>query len=187
MLAVLPGAGKRNTPADAASRCFDDRVEVRGCSAQELALLRTRWSTPDDIAGAHYQEQQAGTATFLVGWEAGEPVGWALVQWRGCVGGNAKAAFARCVEVNHLQVRPGHRGRGTGTAILTAAEHLARERGVPQLGVSVALGNDGAARLYRRLDYQPTGIVDICRYRWRDDGGSWHDEVESSELLVKQL
>lgn len=162
-------------------------MDIRSCSASDLELLREQWPTPDDVAGAYYAEQQAGTATFLVGWVAGEPWGWALLQWRGCVGPNARAAFPQCVEVNHLQVRPQHQSRGTGTAILAAAEQRAREGGVAQLAVSVSVENPNAARLYRRLRYQPTGVVDACSYRWYDDQGSGHDEVESSELLVKRL
>jgi GNAT superfamily N-acetyltransferase len=162
-------------------------MDVRRCSEHDLELLRERWPTPDDIAGAHYQEQQAGGATFLVGWKAREPVGWALIQWRGCVGENAKAAYPYCVEVNHLQVRPERRGHGTGTTIIAAAEERARDRGVAQIAVSVSIENPNAARLYRRLGYQPTGVVDACSYRWRDDQGTQHDETESSELLIKEL
>jgi GNAT superfamily N-acetyltransferase len=149
--------------------------------------LREQWSTPDDIAGAHYAQQHSDSATFLVAWEASEPLGWALIQWRGCVGENARAAFPDCIEVNHLQVRPEHRGRGAGTAILTTAEEQARDCNTTQLAVSVTVENTAAAQLYRRLGYQPTGVVDVCSYRWRDDQGSWHDETESSELLVKRL
>jgi hypothetical protein len=83
MLAVLCGAGKRIKERALASRCFDNPMEVRACSERDLELLRIRWPTADDIAGAHYAEQQAGTATFLVGWEDDEPLGWALIQWRG--------------------------------------------------------------------------------------------------------
>ena len=162
-------------------------MDVRACSERELELLRELWPTPEDIAGAHYEEQQSKRATFLVGWEGDEPRGWALIQWRGCVGENARAAFPGCVEVNHLQVRPEHRGRGTGTAILAAAEQQALNRGAARIAVSVGAENTDAARLYRRLGYQPTGVIDVCSYRWRDDQGGWHDEAESSELLVKEL
>ena len=162
-------------------------MEVRACSEHDLQTLRERWPTPDDVAGAHYAEQHAGGATFLVGWEGDEPSGWALIQWRGCVGENARAAFPGCVEVNHLQVRPEHRGRGAGTAILAAAEQQARDRGTAHIAVSVSPDNTAAARLYRRLGYQSTGVIDVCSYRWRDDQGGWHDETESSELLVKEL
>jgi GNAT superfamily N-acetyltransferase len=166
---------------------FDGGMDVRPCSGSNLKLLRKLWPTPDDIAGAHHAEQQAGGATFLVGWEAGEPWGWALIQWRGCLGGNARASFPACVEVNHLQVRPQHQGHGTGTAILAAAEQRVRDRGITQLAVSVSIENPDAARLYRRLGYQPTGVMDACSYRWRDYQGDWHDETEAAELLVKQL
>jgi GNAT superfamily N-acetyltransferase len=161
-------------------------MDVRACSERDLELLRLRWPTPDDVAGAHYAEQASG-ATFLVGWEADEPWGWALLQWRGCIGENARAAFPDCVELNHLQVRPQHQSRGTGMAILAAAEQWVGERGLTRLAVSVALTNPDAARLYRRLGYQPTGVIDACSYQWRDDQGSWHDETESAELLVKEL
>ncbi len=170
-----------------ATTVFDNGVEVRACSERDLELLRERWWTSDDVAGAHYAEQQSESASFLVGWEDDEPWGWALIQWRGCVGENARAAFPHCVEVNHLQVRPEHRGRGTGTVILAAAEQRARDRGTASIAVSVAAQNTAAARLYRRSGYQPTGVIDVCSYRWRDDQGNWHDETEASELLVKEL
>lgn len=187
MLTVTPHPIKRISPAETHATMFDSGMEVRACSAHEVQLLRERWPTPDDIAGAHYDEQEARGATFLVGWDADEPLGWALIQWFGCLGENARAVFPACVEVNHLQVRPQHQGRGTGTAILAAAEQRARDRGLTQLAVSVALTNHDAARLYRRLGYQPTGVIDACSYRWRDDQGSWHDETESAELHVKEL
>lgn len=162
-------------------------MEVRRCSPCDLELLREHWPTSDDVAGAHYEQQETGHATFLVGWRGAQPWGSALIKWQGCVGENARAAFPDCVEVNHLHVRPPYRGRGTGTAILTAAEQHARDRGVSLLGVSVGLKNTDAAKLYRRLNYLPTGVVDEIAYRWRDDQGAWHDEVESDELLVKYL
>jgi ribosomal protein S18 acetylase RimI-like enzyme len=102
-------------------------------------------------------------------------------------GREGSSLLPRCVEVNHLQVRTQFRGRGAGTAILATAEQQVRDRGLTQIAVSVALTNDDAIRLYRRLGYQPTGVVDVFSYRWCDEHGTWRDEVESSELLVKQL
>jgi len=162
-------------------------MEVRPCSEQDLERVRRYWPTVDDVAGSHYAEQRDGAATFLLCWKGSELLGWALVQWRGCVGENARAAFPSCVEVNHLQVRPEFRGRGAGTAILAAAEQRVRERGGGQIAVSVAVGNTGAARLYQRLGYVPTSVLDACSYSWFDDQGSRHDEVETSELLLKRL
>ncbi|HEX8096066.1 GNAT family N-acetyltransferase [Jatrophihabitans sp.] len=162
-------------------------MEVRPCSEHDLERLRRQWPTVDDVAGSHYGEQHGAAATFLVCWEGDEPLGWALVQWRGCLGENARAAFAQCVEVNHLQVRAEHRGHGAGTAILAAAEQRVRDRGGDQVAVSVEVANTDAARLYQRLGYRPTGVLDVCSYSWFDEQGSRHEEVESSELLLKRL
>ena len=162
-------------------------MQVRECSPDDLRQLRELWASPDDVAGAHYAEQLSGAATFLVGWRGREPHGWALLQRGGCVGANARARFPDCVEVNHLQVRRQFQGRGTGTAILQAAEQLVRARGGSSIAVSVDPSNTDAARLYRRLGYLPTGVTDVCEYTWFDEGGRGHAEVETSELFVRPL
>lgn len=162
-------------------------MKVSPCTEHDLDRLRTQWPTFDDVAGHHYEQQRAGTATFLVCWQDDDPLGWGLVQWQGCLGEHARAAFPSCVELNHLQVRPEHRGRGAGTAILAAAEQLVRDRGLGRLAVSVGVENPDAARLYRRLGYRPTAVLDACAYSWFDGDGQRHDEVESAELLVKDL
>ncbi len=137
--------------------------------------------------GSHFADQAAGTATYLVAWEADEPLGSGMVQWAGCVGPNARAGLPSAVEINHLQVRPDWRGRGVGTAIIQTAEQLAHSRGRDDVAVAVADDNPAAARLYRRLGYEPTGIHDVCSYSWTDDAGLPHDETEYSETFVKHL
>jgi GNAT superfamily N-acetyltransferase len=164
-----------------------DARQVRPCTERDLVLLRELMPSFDDVAGHHYDQQRAGTATFLVCWYGDEPLGWGLVQWQGCLGEHARAAYASCVELNHLQVRPEYRGRGAGTAILAAAERLVRDRGLDRLAVSVGVENPDAARLYRRLGYRPTAVLDDCSYSWFDAEGHRHDEVETAQLLVKDL
>ena len=161
--------------------------DVRECSEGDLARLRERWPTPADVAGSHYAEQQSGHATFLVAWQADEPLGSAVLLWSGCVGENARTAFPDCVEIIHLQVREKYRGRGVGTAIIAAAEQAARNAGKDRIALGVDFANANAARLYRRMNYRPTEVVDTAEYQWCDDNGIWHDEKETSELLVKQL
>lgn len=104
-----------------------------------------------------------------------------------CVGENARVAFPGCVELIHLQVREHQRGRGVGTAIIAAAEQIARDAGKKQIALGVDLTNEAAARLYRRLNYQTTGVIDATAYHWLDEHGTPHHERETSELLVKQL
>ncbi|MFL5384600.1 MAG: GNAT family N-acetyltransferase [Longimicrobiaceae bacterium] len=56
-----------------------------------------------------------------------------------------------------LVVEPGERGRGTGAALLEAAERWAREQGAAQLHLTTGLHRDGAHRFYERLGYERTG------------------------------
>ena len=100
---------------------------------------------------------------------------------------NARASYPDCVEVNHLQVRPALRGRGAGTSLLLAAERLVRARGHDLIAVSVAAENADAARLYRRLGFQPTSVIDVSSYTWTDERRRTHRAVERNELLVKRL
>jgi len=51
-------------------------VEVRSCTECELAVLRELVPTVDDVAGQHYEQQRAATATFLVCWDGDDPLGW---------------------------------------------------------------------------------------------------------------
>jgi GNAT superfamily N-acetyltransferase len=57
-----------------------------------------------------------------------------------------------------LVVEPGERGRGTGAALVAAAERWAREHGAAQLHLTTALHRDGAHRFYERLGYERTGV-----------------------------
>lgn len=162
-------------------------MKIRSCDEHDLVALRSLWPTADDVHGAHYAEQRDGTATYLVAWQDEEPLGSGLVRWRGPVGTNARAARPDSVEINHLQVREEWRGRGVGTTLITAAEQLVKDRGCSLLALSVAVDNPDATRLYRRLGYIPTGIIDVCAYSWTGDDGQRHHEVETSELLIRSL
>jgi GNAT superfamily N-acetyltransferase len=62
--------------------------------------------------------------------------------------------FARLLS---LVVEPEERGRGTGAALVAAAERWAREHGATQLHLTTALHRDGAHRFYERLGYERTG------------------------------
>ncbi|MCK0112812.1 GNAT family N-acetyltransferase [Ornithinimicrobium sp. F0845] len=156
-------------------------------TSADLPHLEERWPVPGDVHAAHLRAQEHAAATFLVAWSGDEPLGSAKVQWGGPVGAAARDAYPEAVEVNHLQVREEHRGRGVGTAIIAAAEELCLARGRRQVAVGVGLENDGAARLYERLGYRRTGAVDTSEYDWVDADGTVHHEVEQDELLVRAL
>lgn len=162
-------------------------VVVRTVTEADLALLEERWPVPGGVHAGHLRAQEYGGATFLAAWSGDEPVGSAMVQWGGPVGTAARAAYPGTVEINHLQVREAHRGSGVGTAIIAAAEELCLARGRRHVAVGVSLDNEGAARLYERLGYRQTGVVDTSEYDWFDDDGTVRHAVEQDQLLVKDL
>lgn len=162
-------------------------LSVRAATPEDLPALEAGWPSPGDVHASHLRAQESGTATFLVAWEGSMPLGSGLVQWSGPVGDRAREAFPDAVEINHLQVREESRGRGVGTALIAAAEDLCAARGRRLVAVGVATDNADAARLYERLGYQRTGVVDVSEYDWVDGAGTVHHEVEQDELLVREL
>jgi ribosomal protein S18 acetylase RimI-like enzyme len=57
--------------------------------------------------------------------------------------------------VEHLYVRPDHRNRGVGSALLDAAERALADEDVDALALEVMAGNDAARRFYRRHGFRP--------------------------------
>jgi ribosomal protein S18 acetylase RimI-like enzyme len=61
-------------------------------------------------------------------------------------------------EIAKMMTRVSHRGRGVATALMRAAEALAREHGRTLLVLDTAV-DDGASRLYEGLGFQLSGII----------------------------
>lgn len=160
-------------------------MDIRPCTADDLAVLRRRWATPSAVHEGHHARQADGATTYLVVWRDGEPLGAGVVNWTGCVGPRARAAFPEAVEINHLQVRDAYRGQGVGSALMAEAERLVVHRGRRQTAVGVADDNPRAERLYLRLGYRPTGVVDLSEYDWTAADGSVHHAVERDQLLIR--
>lgn len=56
-----------------------------------------------------------------------------------------------------ISVKGGYRGQGLGTRLLTAAEELAKERGIRRIELEVFSQNP-AVSLYKRLGYEVEGV-----------------------------
>lgn len=166
---------------------FNGDMKIRPCTDDDLAILSSRWKAHGGVHESHHSGQLAGATTYLVAWRDEEPLGSGVVQWGGCIGPNAREAFPRAVEINHLQVRDEYRSQGVGTALIAAAEQLIGRVGMPQVAVGVADDNPHAERLYLGLGYRRTGIIDVSEYSWVSDDGTVQQASERGQLLVKDL
>lgn len=78
------------------------------------------------------------------------------------------------------------RGRGVGTALVNAAEALARERGRTRIGLGVEKGNSRAASLYSRLGYSAiTSYID--RWSYKGVAGIEHHHADACMFMTKEL
>ncbi|MFB6624572.1 GNAT family N-acetyltransferase [Streptomyces sp. NPDC056374] len=162
--------------------------EIRPCRAADLPLLDRHLPAPGAPTrhADRFARQEAGTGTYLLAWRDGVPVGHGQVRWDGCAAPEVRAAVGECPEFNGLDVRAGLRGQGIGTALIHAAEELARERGGAVLGLGVGHGNPRAAALYGRLGYEPV-VAYTDRWSWTDADGHVHDEADACTFLVRRL
>jgi RimJ/RimL family protein N-acetyltransferase len=79
-----------------------------------------------------------------------------------------------------MLVRQGWRGRGIGSALLAAAEDLARDLGLHKMSLEVFAHNDAAIALYRKCGFTQEGRR-VRQYR-RVSGEQW-DTIVMGRLL----
>lgn len=166
-------------------------LDVRPCAQDDVAALAADEPPGADIAVRLFARQQGGESVFLVA--RGEPGGPATRQrsrrtgamstTSGGVVGWGELLLGPEPELRHLQVAPGSRGRGVGSAVVRAAEHT---RGITRLSIGVAVDNPAARRLYERLGYVGTGELTTTTYTYVDATGE-HEATETDERLVRSL
>jgi ribosomal protein S18 acetylase RimI-like enzyme len=114
---------------------------------QEEALERAERQTMDLLAdGPATPGHQLWTITDESGIGAG-------VLWVSTATERPGYAF-----IYDIEIEPGRRGEGLGTAALNTLEKWARANGITVIGLHVFGHNDGARRLYRRLGYVETSV-----------------------------
>jgi len=78
--------------------------------------------------------------------EDGSSAGYTCLYWT-----HSSISATDVVLLNDLYVRPSHRGKGVGEALIAAARDVARERGCSHLRWATTLDNRRAQRLYERV------------------------------------
>ena len=115
---------------------------------------------PPSTIGAWYvnkqlQECTEGGGVILVAEYDGAVVGYASILMDVSSADDIDEVDYIYAYVNDLGVTQGMRGRGVGTALLTACEERARRADRKWFGLSVLAANTDALRLYRRLGFDP--------------------------------
>jgi GNAT superfamily N-acetyltransferase len=104
---------------------------------------------------------QAGEAFVLIAEEDGNAIGYAFVHLGH--GSDTWATTDRVAQLETLAVLPDARGRGVGSALMTAMLAELRRRNVSEWRVGVVATNHDAVRFYERCGVVPTMIFFVGR------------------------
>jgi GrpB-like predicted nucleotidyltransferase (UPF0157 family)/GNAT superfamily N-acetyltransferase len=139
-------------------------IQAAGVSITEMAendvaaIVRTfeRWQKTTRQYEDYYAEQRRGERVVLVAKLAGAVVGYVTL-----LTASGYAAFREqgIPEITDLNVINQHQRRGIGSALIYAAERLARQRGCAVVGIGVEQSPDYGVpnRLYPHLGFEPDG------------------------------
>jgi GNAT superfamily N-acetyltransferase len=83
---------------------------------------------------------------YLVAWDGEEPLG------------HAHLALDDPPEIQDVEVREQHRGRGVGSALVAAAADEAAARGYAHVTMTVSTGKPEVQALYERLGFVDSGL-----------------------------
>ncbi len=172
--------------------CVDKAmVDVRVQTLHQRDLAKVSVALPAAPYRTHRDDlewQATREVTVLVAWLGDRPVGMGLIRWAGPREHAVAECLPKCPEIFRLEVLPGYRSMGVGTALIRRFEQLALERGWPCIGLGVGLENDGARRLYRRLGYECADApVYVDCWAYPGPGGRRLTEQERCVFLVKRL
>ena len=166
-------------------------VQIRPVAEGELALLEECF--PEGGPAKHAERlarQQKGEVVYLIAWQLGEPVGHALLNWRGSQDEHvARQLQAACPDIEDLFVLADLRSRGIGRQLLSAGEKLAIEQGFTMIGLSAgAEQGDPARRLYERLGYRDAQFGEYTECgAYVDTQGSRKTWEATCVYLIKDL
>lgn len=137
------------------------QTEIRAATDKDLKDLDAfveehRVSKSADYFIRQYEEQKAGSRILLVACDEEKLLAYCVLNW------TPKYVFFKAhdiPEIQDLNVHKDYRQQGIATAMILHCEELAREKGLPHMGISFGLtpSYGAAQRLYFRLGYRPDG------------------------------
>ena len=164
-------------------------ITIRPLHETELDAVERalRFGVPEKHRG-RLARQRTGSVLYLIAWQESFPVGHALLKLLLPRDDPRQVARPRCPELEDLLVHPEWRSRGIGSQLLDAVEQAARERGYSEIGLSVAVDNAEAQRLYARRGYVDAGLgVFSLGGAYLEADGTPRSWTETCTYLVKRL
>lgn len=132
-----------------------------------------------------FSRQNKGRGTLLTAWRDARPIGVLYLWLEDAEEPELREHLPGTPILTHLEIHPGHRGGGVGTALIGAAERRLRMLGFTQVALAVETDNDRAARLYQRLGYEewPHPAVECLSLT----DGNGERQVEICQIMVRRL
>jgi ribosomal protein S18 acetylase RimI-like enzyme len=131
-----------------------------------------------------FEDARNGRRLILLAELEGQVVGQVIVQL-----GTSHPAISAGETTGYLhalRVRPGHRNRGVGSALLEEAENRLRGLGYRQAAIAAAKENSRARKLYERLGFRAIA-EDPGEWSYVDDQGRLQSISEPADLFLKGL
>jgi GNAT superfamily N-acetyltransferase len=155
--------------------------EIQLRTLRESDLLSLEWHGGVDLRSFYQKEwaaHQAGTVTVIVADFNHFPIAQAAIHWLG------KPTHPHIPDIQSVRVMDAFQGQGIGSKILKVCESIVRSQKHPLVSLAVALENEGARRLYERLNYRVTDSPYEDKWSYIDAKGS---TIEVSELVTDMM
>jgi len=148
---------------------------------QESDLLSLEWHGGADLR-SFYQKQwkhhQAKNVLVIVADFNHFPIAQAAIHWLG------KPTHPHIPDIQSVRVMDAFQGQGLGTRILEMCETIVHSQNYSRISLAVAVENEGARRLYERLNYRVTGTPYDDKWSYIDSN---ERTVEVSELVTDMM
>jgi predicted N-acetyltransferase YhbS len=116
------------------------------------------------------------------------PVGHVYIWWEDAEEREVQDFLPGIPLLNRVKVLPSYQNQGIGTELVLAAEKLLAGLGHKMVALAVRYDNEGARRLYKRLDYRVWDQPRVeCRYEVMNPDGTREHGFELCDMLVKEL
>ena len=164
-------------------------MNIELCKETDIELLEQEIPSPGQSKFhiGRMRMQKEGTASYLIAWNGGKPVGHLLIKWNG-FGPIMPESLKNIPELNSFEVAESSRGKSIGTSLIKFAENLAKQKGVKTIGLLVNPDNPRAKLLYERLGYYDSGTgTYVDEWEAIDDSGNKFIDSESCLAMIKNL